>query len=294
MAFARAGNWEMKNTFYYLTNHLSDFQGFCSEFRGEPRLPSATPKTASQRRPRGPLSRLCRGRGAGRSRGPAGAPGHGTHSHSASMVTQVERSVLRPRPVHRHPHAPKSPAGPVGPGTQGGTARLRSPPTVDAWGGACAHARPRSPRWPRPWAAPCGPKQSGRVRESTRSTRRTKPKHGTEQVVTTGHAASQQSRAGRDGGRAGVRAGPAACTPSPRPLGSSPTREPAVATGLGRPQCGVIKLNRCCPCFEATLDLRPEKEAIKFNKNQVPKQRYMAGAAIRRERPLWVPPSGWK
>lgn len=34
MVLARAGNWEMKNIFYYLTNHLNNSQCFCSEFRG--------------------------------------------------------------------------------------------------------------------------------------------------------------------------------------------------------------------------------------------------------------------
>lgn len=36
MVLARAGNWEMKNIFYYLTNHLNNSQRFCSEFRGSP------------------------------------------------------------------------------------------------------------------------------------------------------------------------------------------------------------------------------------------------------------------
>lgn len=34
MVLPRAGNWEMKNIFYYLTNHLNNFQWFCSQFRG--------------------------------------------------------------------------------------------------------------------------------------------------------------------------------------------------------------------------------------------------------------------
>lgn len=41
MVLARAGNWEMKNIFYYLTNHLNNFQGFARS-SGEPRLPCPT------------------------------------------------------------------------------------------------------------------------------------------------------------------------------------------------------------------------------------------------------------
>lgn len=74
MAVARAGNWETKNTFYYLTNHLSNSQGFCSELRGEPRLPSVMPKTVCRRCPRGPLSRGLVGEGRRPEPGPTWCP----------------------------------------------------------------------------------------------------------------------------------------------------------------------------------------------------------------------------
>lgn len=64
MVLARAGNWEMKNIFYYLTNHLNNSQCFCSEIRGA--QPAGTNRAVLSRHPRwlikrvGLRGRLCR------------------------------------------------------------------------------------------------------------------------------------------------------------------------------------------------------------------------------------------
>lgn len=186
-------------------------------------------RDAEDRVPAVPPRPLVTGPRRGGAKAGAGAhlvpPGRGTHGRSAFAVTQAECAVLRPRPVHSHPQAPASGAGPVGPGTRGRTAWPPSPPAAGPWGGRRAHARPRSPGRPRPGAGPCGlhgcheinsPERTGRVGEPMR------PKHGTGRM-TVGHAASQQSHAGRGWGRAGVRAGPSACAP-PRGGWAGPQR----------------------------------------------------------------------
>lgn len=172
MVLARAGNWEMKNIFYYLTNHLNNSQCFCSEFRGA--QPAGTNRAVLSRHPRWLIKRagvglrgcLCRWFFESRkgvktqSTSTHGAVGQGCLPDGCLPAARVlcgdrcQTASLRPSPAQSRPRAPETEAGPDelrGSGCRVGGARLWSTPTAQRVGAAgMSHVPLRShqcPRW---------------------------------------------------------------------------------------------------------------------------------------------------
>ena len=132
MVLARAGNWEMKNIFYYLTNHLNNSQRFCSEFRGA--QPAGTNRAVLSRHPQWLIkyagvglqsclcSRICVSRKGVKTQSTSrhGAVGQGCLPDGCLLAARVlcgdrcRTASLRPSPAQSRPQAPETEAGPDG------------------------------------------------------------------------------------------------------------------------------------------------------------------------------------
>ena len=144
MVSARAGNWEMKNIFYYLTNHPDPFQCFCSDFRGvQARLGSPAigrvNKAGGGGLPRARAS-LARDRGDSRAQSLFGAGWVGA-STAAGLLCGEPKGVQSPEAkAAAQPSCALEPEGRArGCGARGGRVGKRS-----AWLPPCPQPGPRA------------------------------------------------------------------------------------------------------------------------------------------------------